>query len=91
MTKMWYAGVASDRNGHGGTYMVWGHSFEEASTKFFERFKELKADPDAFVDMYAPQYNDEWFHSDGDDDFIEIHEIDTSLNRIPGLRQYIKH
>ena len=88
--KMWFAGVASDRNGHGGTYMVWGHSFEEASTKFFERFKELKKDSKAFVDMYSPYYCDDWFASDGDADFIEIHNVDTHANALPGLRQYIK-
>lgn len=91
MTKMWYAGVACDSKGRSKTFMVCGDTYELACEKFFTKFKDLKADPDAFVDMYAPHYNDEWFHSDGDYDFIEIHEIDTSLNRMPGLRQYIKH
>ena len=92
MTKMWYAGVAYDNNEkRSRTFMVCGDTYELACEKFFTKFKYLKADPDAFVDMYAPHYNDEWFHSDGDYDFIEINEIDTSLNRMPGLRQYIKH
>ena len=90
MTKMWYAGVIANAEGKTKTFMVCGHTYEEACDKFFTKFKDIKADPDAFVDMYTPHYNDEWFATDGDVDFIEINPVDTHVNRIPGLRQYIK-
>ncbi|NCE77064.1 hypothetical protein D1157_19350, partial [Anaerotruncus sp. X29] len=64
MTKMWYAGVACDSKGPSKTFMVCGDTYELACEKFFTKFKDLKSDPRAFVDMYAPHYNDEWFHSD---------------------------
>lgn len=52
--KYWFAGVASDANGHGETVAVHGYTFEEASAKFFKKYGELAKDPKAMVDMYIP-------------------------------------
>lgn len=91
--KYWFAGVAYDRNGHGETVAVHGHTFEEASAKFFKKYQKLANDPLAMVDMMSPVYSDNWIEEDGDKDFIPMHDVDTEMSfmglpRRLGLRQY---
>lgn len=85
--KYWFAGVAYDRNGHGETVAVHGHTFEEAAAKFYKKYEELAKDPKAMVDMYIPFYSAEWIDDDGDKDFIPLHTVDTD-NSFISLRHY---
>lgn len=85
--KYWFAGVASDANGHGETVAVHGYTFDEASAKFFKKYGELAKDPKAFVDMMTPFYFDEWIEEDGDKDFIPLRTVDTDDSFVR-LRKY---